>query len=571
MIATAKGRYNARRAAATPDLNYFREHYPATVANFGALSRREEWLLRAWETEARWRHALGADGNSAREVIVRSAPPAGVAVEDEFDIIYVGGSLGLLHAAVLACRYGRKVLVFDSEMPECSGRAWIVSDEELKEFENSGLFSREEIESAVVNRYQAGFVKFHDAASTVKADPLWVSGVMDVAVEPSVLLGLAAKRIRSNGPTGCVLLAGCSFVRAYLQTDRITIEVVDDRSRVRRFAARIFVDAGHGDSVVARQIRNGRAVSHVCPSVGTVARGYAGGEGPDRIDFRSGEILVSTEDASEHRQLMWEGFPGAPRRGEYTACLFFHDDMESQADKSLLSLFERYFQTLPSYKRQGAQWRIDRPVFGYAPVGPRRAWRGREPVADDRVMLLGEAAGFSASWGSSGMGKELRNLRRQTHLTHLALEADALDATSLGEVCDCGKRTARTAALAEFLRPTPKSAPPAVNETLNAVMAALHGLDERVRRQLLQDRLTLGSLKSVLSRTVQLYPRILARVREHLGARGTFWWLASVADEFWSERKSRREQDGSDSSADEPARSFAHHVALYKKEQDADG
>ena len=188
-------------------------------------------------------------------------------------------------------------------------------------------------------------------------------------------------------------------------------------------------------------------------------------------------------------------------------------------------------------------------------------------------MLVGEALGQSNAWAFGGEGAHLRHLHRQTHLLHLALEADMLDADSLAAVSDCGLRGARMNALAEFMRPTPKGAPSAVNETLNAVMAALHGLDERVRRQLLQDRMTPGALKSLLARTVKLYPRILARVREHLGARGTLCWIADLADEFWSERRGRAAagEGAPEDRAGDAAGEFARRVALYKNERGAEG
>ncbi|MGB8510506.1 MAG: hypothetical protein WCD76_19185, partial [Pyrinomonadaceae bacterium] len=66
MIATAPTRYVATHSGAAranddggaPDLGYFRLRYPATVASFGALPRREEWLRRIWEMDARWRAML---------------------------------------------------------------------------------------------------------------------------------------------------------------------------------------------------------------------------------------------------------------------------------------------------------------------------------------------------------------------------------------------------------------------------------------------------------------------------------------------------------------------------------
>ena len=128
------------------------------------------------------------------------------------------------------------------------------------------------------------------------------------------------------------------------------------------------------------------------------------------------------------------------------------------------------------------------------------------------------------------------------------------------------------ASLAEFVRPAAKSPPPAVNETLNAVMAALHNLDERVRRQLFQDRMTFSALKSLLSHTAKLYPRIFQRVREHLGARGTFWWVAGIAEAAFSERRETAAlpDERDDARAGEAAREkFTRHVALYRKEHAA--
>jgi len=56
MVATAPTKSllafkHARDAGVAPDLAHFRRRYPETVASFGALPRREEWLRRIWELE----------------------------------------------------------------------------------------------------------------------------------------------------------------------------------------------------------------------------------------------------------------------------------------------------------------------------------------------------------------------------------------------------------------------------------------------------------------------------------------------------------------------------------------
>ena len=554
-----------------PDLAEFRRRYPLTVANFGAMGTRETWLKSIWATDARWQETFAHDGDGAREVVVRGAPPAGLEVAGEFEIIYAGGVVGLLHAAVLACRYHRRVLVFDAHEVGSVGRVWNTSDEELRELVRAGLCTQEEIERAVVNRYEAGFVKFHDTASRVKAPPLRLQRVLDVALDADKLLALVADKIRQQGAAGCALLDGQCFVRAYVEPHRVTVELADARGRKSLYAARLFVDATGPSSPVARQLNDGHAITHIRPTVGAVARGFMRGVEPDKVDFQTGEILVSTEDASAHRQLLWEGFAGSPARDEYTTYLFFYDAVDSPADKSLLALFEDYFERLPAYKRAGAHWRVLRPLFGYVPGGQPVGWKQRARTAGERVLLIGAAAG-AANPLALGSGAQLRHLHRLTHLTDLALAADLLDARSLAEINTDAPRVAPLASLAEFLRPAPRSAPATVNETLNAVMAALHELDERVRRELFQDRLSWQALKSLFGRTAQLYPRIFQRVREHLGARGTFCWLAAAAAAAFSERRAHTNVAAHEAqTTDElPAAKFARYVARYKKERDVD-
>jgi hypothetical protein len=185
-------------------------------------------------------------------------------------------------------------------------------------------------------------------------------------------------------------------------------------------------------------------------------------------------------------------------------------------------------------------------------------------------MLIGDATGLMSPL--NGFGAHVRALESQTHLTELALKADLLDASSLSEINARSPRVAEMTSFAEFLRPTPKSAPANVNETLNAVMAALHSLDEHVRHELFQDRMSFGALKRLLSRTAKLYPRIFQRVREHLGARGTFWWLANTAAAAFSERrKSRLASLKDEELQEEAAREFARYVCHYKNQDGADG
>jgi lycopene cyclase CruA len=570
MVAAAA---KSRTPHASPDLSDFRKRYPLTVANFGSLADREQWLRRIWEADARWQQAMADESGragSAHEAIVKGAPPASLSVEAEFEIIYAGGELALLHAGVMACRHNRRVMVFGERGLEAQPRGWNISNEELAEFERAGLFTKEEIAAAIVNRYRSSLVKFHDTSSRIKAPTLWIEGVLDVSLDAGQLLESATRKIQRS-KSASVLMEGMRFVRCYVQADRVAVEVEEMRTGRRKlFGARLFVDATGATSPVARQLNDGRAMTHVRPTVGTIARGFVRGTEPDRADFGVGEILVSREDARDHRQLMWEGFGGNARRDEYQTSLFFYDAVKTPADKSLLSLFEKYFEALPAYKRAGAQWRVLKPIFGFAPgfhARGRRSEPGRS--TENRVLLIGDAAAASASRSSCcGFGAQARSLRRVTHLIELALKANLLDGASLAEINNSEPRVAPLANLSELMRPAPRSAPPVVNETMNALMSALHDLDERVRREFFQDRMSLGAFKNLLTRTFKLYPRIFHHAREQMGTRGTFWWLAGIAESMLHERRRGRARTPVARATDEEdaIENFASAVAFYQND-----
>lgn len=528
------------------NLAEIRRRFPLLVENLAHLPNRESWLVRIWEIEKRWQksRANGGAWNNEEGVGTESfstaAPPKDLTVEAEFEIIYAGGTLGLLHAAVMACRYNRKVLVFDAHTVGKTHRDWNISDEELREFTGAGLFEPEEIEKAIANRYRTGFVKFYDANSKIKAPPLFMENVLDVAVEADKLLDLAVKKIKRNGASsGSKIVNNLRFVRAYVRKDKILVECEDAKTGKRRlFSGRLFVDATGTNSPISRQMNAGKSITHVCPTVGTVAKGFKKGEAPDEVDFSVGEILVSTEDVSDDRQLIWEGFAGNPRKNEYTTYLFFYDSIKSKADKSLFRLFEDYFEKLPGYKTKTADWKIVKPVFGYIPSVHHHGWNNTKKTAADRILLIGDAAGLSSPLTFCGFGSHVRNLRRLTDLTETALLEDALDEKSLSQVNAYEPRVAQMASLAEFMRPAGKNGSAAVvNETMNAVMLALSQLDENVRREMFQDRVSFANFHKVLKKTATIHPKVFRLMFEHLGAKGAFWWIANIAEAALKEKR----------------------------------
>ena len=510
----------------TISLAELRRAFPLTVGNLAPLPNREAWLNRIWEIEQRWQ-AFRENPQQTEEVVFFDSAPKDLEIEGEFEIVYAGGTLGLLHAAVMAAKYNRKVLVFDAHTVGVTHRDWNISDEELQEFVRLELFTKEEIETAVANRYKTGFVKFYDANSSIKTPPLFMDNVLDVAVEADKLLEIAVRKLKK---TDSKIINNLRFIRAYVLRDKVLIECEDAKNGRRRlFSAKLFVDSTGTNSAVSRQLNAGKSITHVCPTVGTVAKGFKRGTGEKEVDFSVGEILVSTEDASDNRQLMWEGFAGNPLRDEYTTYLFFYDSVESKADKSLLRLFENYFEKLPDYKMKNGVWRVVKPVFGYIPSVHHRGWTNVKKTATSRILLIGDAAGLSSPLTFCGFGSHVRNLRKLTAETEHLLRENLFDEKSLSKINAYEPRVAQMASLAEFMRPTEAGKSSAVNETMNAVMSALQSLNKNISREMFQDRISTASFKKVLMKTAQIHPAVFKKMFAHLGTKGAFWWVANIA------------------------------------------
>ena len=518
----------------TLSLADFRRNFPLTVQNLASLPNREAWLNRVWEIEKRWQ-AFQENSQLSEEVVLFDSVPKDLEIEAEFEIVYAGGTLGLFHAAVMAKKYHRKVLVFDAHTVGETHRDWNISDEELREFVRAELFTEEEIEIAVANRYRTGFVKFYDGNSPIKTPPLFMDNVLDVAIEADKLLAIAVGKLNQ---TDSKIINNLRFVRVFINKEKVLIECEETANGKRRlFAAKLFVDATGTNSAVSRRINAGKSITHVCPTVGTVASGFKRGSDEKEVDFSVGEILVSTEDAADHRQLIWEGFAGNSLKDEYTTYLFFYDSVESKADKSLLRLFEDYFEKLPDYKKKNGAWRVVKPVFGYIPSIHHHGWKNVKRTAIDRLLLVGDAAGLSSPLTFCGFGSNVRNLRKITAQTEKALRENLLDEKSLAQVNAYEPQVAQMASLAEFMRPTETGNSAAVNETMNAVMAALQSLDKNVAREMFQDKISFASFKKVLLKTAKLHPAVFKKMLSHLGTKGAFWWLANIAEAAFDEKR----------------------------------
>lgn len=506
--------------------------YPHLAAAFATIPQGEPHLRRLQDLNNTWQNMLlSGSTRHYTEVVITEDRPV-LPAEDSFDIIYAGGGLNLLNAAIMSRRFGLRVLVFDRFTVGAVHREWNISRDELRELLEVGLLTPDELESVIQREYRDGLVRFHPQHIQVPAAELHLKGVLDVAVDAEKLTSLCIRKIQELQLSGLpnIILHSTTFVHCAVQpASGVTVDVIDASGQKHSFSARLLIDGMGSTSPIACQLNCGRPFSLVCPTVGTVARGYKRGNAPGAIDPEVGEVLVTTEDARNGRQLIWEAFPGT---GDQVAIYLFHY-AEAGTSVDLLELFDRFFEQLPSYKDTSTV-EIIKPVYGFIPAGYNISlpWQKKPKVlAYDRVLSLGDAAAFQSPLTFCGFGSYVRNVRRITTLLALALETNCLRAGDLNLIRASESVPAVARAFSKFMiaKPEYAEAPWQVNETLNVFCRVLYDMGPRVTNAFFKDRISWRDYTRLVLKTPGYYPKIFKLAFSTLSlAEGIGWvtaWL----------------------------------------------
>lgn len=508
-------------------IDNIRTDFPRTAEALEGLPDGEHWLARILELE----HAVAAPSAVIPRIIHRTARLGGA--DAHFDLVYAGGTLGMIHAAVMAHVHGHRVLVVDRHRAAHTHRDWNISLEEARRLVAIGLLTEHELDTVIVARYRSGFIDFHGEGCTVDAAPLSFSGVLDMAVEANTLLALCREKVE-NMP-GCAVWDHCTLERLDVARSRRggvqgtggALVTLRRGSDVRRVHAPLVLDFMGSASPIARQLNPGRTVTHLCPTVGTVARGFAEGTARDEVQHDIGEILVTNRHAEDGRQLIWEGFPAG--HGRFTSYLFFYDRVDSTNDRRLLPLFETYFETLDGYKRRTEDFRILKPVFGYIPAIHHSSLGNSKRVAHDHVLCLGDAAALSSPLTYCGFGSFVRTLERTTRLVAAALAADLLDSRSLARINAFEPNVAVAAGFSKFLVARRDADARQVNEPLNMITDLLAEMDPVIKTELFRDELSFTSYNTLMSTVPKRYPHALGMLVRTLRLGGMASWLVAFA------------------------------------------
>ncbi len=489
------------------------ERYPLTVAHFLKLPNGRAALEHVAALDRRWA-ALIRGEQPAAQVHYGDLPD----VDAAYEIIVAGGSLGLLTALALAGR-GWRILVFDQRVAGSAHREWNISRGELQTLVDGRLFTWAELDTVIMRCYRTGLVHF-EACHAPQHDII-IDDVLDVAIDAGALLALTRRKLEALDVT---ILDHREFRQAWLSDSgsaRSVVEVQGLDGRRERYGARLLVN-GMGATSPLSMALVGVPFSGVCPTVGTVARGYAT-EGPRAVDLNLGEILMTTgqADAGGTRQLMWEGFPG--RHDELTVYLFYYDVVDSQRPQRLLDLFEVYFARLPEYKAPGPDFEHLRPVYGFIPsrhgACPTRPTRG--------VLSIGDASAHQSPLTFCGFGSHVRNLGRVADLADYALRHDLLEADDLARVSARQSNVALMWVFARFMAPWRGGSE--VNDLMNRFLAELGSLGPDGVRRFFQDRTTWRDYSWLLLRFAARFPLVLLWALDVLGWRGIGRWLVDYA------------------------------------------
>ena len=533
--------------------------YPRTIAAFAAMGALDH-IDRIQRLDATW-DAI------RRSPTLDSPLPSGVAASLytlsesqsldsslDYDLIYAGGGLGLIHAAVMARRYGYRVLVFDRGKVGCAHREWNVSRAELARLVTVGFCDWDELADVIMAEYDRGVVRFY--AEDGRAQELWMREVLNVAIDAGALLRLARHKLETAG--GMVLderdfqsvkATSAGAVRVEVELARADAKSQAAETAVERYRARLLLDGMGSGSPLALRRFHGRPFAAVCPTVGTVASGFVAGCAPRQHDPQIGDILISVAHAQYGQQYMWEGFPG--RGDDLTVYLFYYDTLNAGPGKSrissaptngqshakdadhsfaalppsainLMQLFEDYFALLPNYKQPGAEFRHHKPVYGYIPA--RHSVRRQEAPLLRGVLPIGDSAAQQSPLTFCGFGAHIRNLNRTTMLLHQALRHDLLEPRHLQPISSYQVNVSLNWVFSRFMQPW--RARDDVNILQNIFLAVLTELGEELAQRFFRDQMRWGDYHRMVLGMFRHHPQIVVKAWHVLGPNGIRRWVA---------------------------------------------
>jgi lycopene cyclase CruA len=495
--------------------------YPLTAKFFQRIPNGEYDLNRVYWWEKRWRESVKSP-ETPKQVIFTN-PQSNLASQDLiYDILYIGGALGAIHAAMMA-KLGYRVCLVERIPFGRMNREWNISRAEFQNLIDFGLFTKEEFESMITAEYVDGFNKFFDGNNPprLKANVLHTPTVLNIAINTNRLLEICSKKLHEYGAVICdrtefekvvISESGATVFAKNLETDEPVI-----------INSRLVIDAMGSASAIAQQLNAGEAFDSVCPTVGAVL------EGIDQSvwDSQYGDVLFSHGDISRGRQLIWELFPA--EKDELTVYLFHYHQVNPENAGSLLEMYEDFFTILPEYRRCDMDklvWK--KATFGYI-TGHYSLNEDSKKCAFDRILGIGDAAALQSPLVFTGFGSLVRNLPRLATLLDTALKHDLLKADDLSQINAYQSNIAVTWLFSKgMMVPTGMYLPPErVNSMLNTFFGLLADEPQTVSDRFIKDRLSWVMFNRLALVAAFKNPQLIFWIWQMAGAKDLLKWLSS--------------------------------------------
>ncbi|MEA5596106.1 flavin-dependent dehydrogenase [Rivularia sp. UHCC 0363] len=502
-------------------------YYPLTVKYFQKMPNGEYDLNRAYWWEQRWREGVRNPQQPRQVLFSHNDLTKELPHSPTFDLIYIGGALGVIHAAVMA-KLGYKVLLVERLPFGKMNREWNISRSEIQSLVNLGLLTAAEVESIIAREYKDGFNKFFDAyiPDKLKSPILHTPTVLNIALDSEKLLKLCGEKLRSAGGE---IWDRTEFIKADIDASQVvvTLKNLSSDQDQHLVSGRLLLDAMGTASPIAWQLNPKRAFDSVCPTVGAVVES---GFEPQVWDSQYGDVLNSHGDISRGRQLIWELFPG--ENEELTIYLFHYHQVNAKNPGSLMEMYEDFFSILPEYRRCDMDklvWK--KPTFGYIPGHFSVGSRDRT-VAFNRLIAIGDAASLQSPLVFTGFGSLVRNLGRLTELLDTALKHDLLEAKHLNQIRAFQNNVAVTWMFSKgMMVPTGRFIEP---ERINAMLNNFFGLlaDEplEVADNFIKDRFNLSTFNRLALKAAKKNPSLLLWIWQLAGAKDLLRWVGNYID-----------------------------------------
>ena len=517
-------------------------YYPLTVKYFQKMPNGEYNLKRVYWWEQRWREGV-RNPQKPRQVVfyqeevdreqvtkeevdreqVTGNRREEVDREEIYDIIYIGGALGSIHAAVMA-KLGYKVLLVERLPFGKMNREWNISRDEIQSLINLGLLTNAELAEIISREYIDGFNKFFDGnnPSNLKSSVLHTPTVLNIALDSERLLALCGQKLKAAGGD---IWDETEFSQVNISATEVRINVKHlPTGNEQQVSGRLLIDAMGTASPIAWQLNAGRAFDSVCPTVGAVIeKGFE----PGVWDSDYGDVLYSHGDISRGRQLIWELFPGAGE--ELTIYLFHYHEVNEKNPGSLLEMYEDFFTILPEYRRCDLDklvWK--KPTFGYIP-GHFSTNSSDRTIAVDRLISIGDAASLQSPLVFTGFGSLVRNLERLTTLLNTALKHDLLSQQHLNKIRAYQSNVAVMWLFSKgMMVPTGKFiAPQLINSMLNTFFGLLTDETLKITDDFIKDRCDWFTFNRLALKAAIKNPTLLLWIWQLAGWKDLLRWVGN--------------------------------------------